>query len=289
MQRALGYQLEQRARDFLAGSSCRRIAIDSYMDGHERQRCELGEARCDVCQQDPRGSKRQAEDAQEGTGDVQEGTANVQEKTAEQTREAYKQAQQRAELERAMALERDRLEMRQRRRMQSVYNLERLEQHLERWSNVCAMCMAIHGEAAHHLWSKCPRATAQRTRDMEAKVSLIQRVAWQPYAYCLYCSVPQSICSLWEEKASEQGAFQRRRHGYCQYSRDMFKHAVAALLAFQGPACTLWLTLQMQEAAIVNGTEEERLRKWLGQKVQIGQRNASQMCCFLYAWEEGRM
>jgi hypothetical protein len=37
----------------------------------------------------------------------------------------------------------------------------------------------------------------------------------------------------------------------------------------------------------LDGSEEVRQRQWLGQKMQIGQRNASRMCSLLYAWEEG--
>jgi hypothetical protein len=43
----------------------------------------------------------------------------------------------------------------------------------------------------------------------------------------------------------------------------------------------------MQLARVLDGSEEVRQRQWLGQKMQIGQRNASRMCSLLSVWEEG--
>lgn len=45
----------------------------------------------------------------------------------------------------------------------------------------------------------------------------------------------------------------------------------------------------MQKDALVHGSHEERLRRWFGRKVKLGQRDASQMCRFWLAWEEGQM
>jgi hypothetical protein len=40
---------------------------------------------------------------------------------------------------------------------------------------------------------------------------------------------------------------------------------------------------------LVHGSEKARLSQWLGAKVKLGQREASQMCRLLYAWEAGEV
>ncbi|KAK7178306.1 hypothetical protein PSPO01_15647 [Paraphaeosphaeria sporulosa] len=77
-------------------------------------------------------------------------------------------------------------------------------------------------------------------------------------------------------------------HVLCQYG-GVLQQAVAALLAFQQPTCAPWLEQQLQDAVMVHGSVEARLYQWLGVKIKMGQRDASQMCRLLYAWEEGHM
>ncbi|PVH91867.1 hypothetical protein DM02DRAFT_734000 [Periconia macrospinosa] len=250
-----------------------------HMDGRlDRQRCEVGESKCDLCEQHPGGTKRPAvEEEQEEPEETQASIAAV---AAEE---------QRKELERAMAVEERRVEIQQRRRTeQMVYELERLEQHLERWSHACAICMAVQANPARHRWEECPKATEVQLKQMQAKVMSMHRVKWERYARCLYCWAPQAICNKWEE-TSTQGAFKTRgMHVPCQYE-GVLQRAVAALLAFQQSTCTPWLEQQMQDAAIVHGSDDVRLYKWLGLKIKMCQRDANQMCRLLYAWEEGHV
>ncbi|CAA9967161.1 ATP-dependent DNA helicase Q1 [Pyrenophora teres f. maculata] len=273
VKKTLGYKLEQPAKEFLTGELCRRIAIDKHMDGRQnRQQCELGESKCDICEQHSSGTKRQAvEEEQEEPEETQADTA------------AMAAEEQRKDLERAMVVEERRVEIQQRRRTeQAVYELERLEQHLQRWSNACAICMAIQANPARHCWKECPKATKVQIKLMQAKVTSMHHVKWEKYARCYYYWAPQAICDKWEE-TSIQGAFKTRgMHVLCQYN-GVLQQAVAALLTFQQPTCTPWLEQQMQDAAIVHGSNEVRLYKWLGLKIKIGQRDASQMCRLLYA------
>ncbi|KAE8822995.1 hypothetical protein HRS9122_10470 [Pyrenophora teres f. teres] len=142
VEKALGYKLERPAKEFLTGESCRRIAIDKHMDGRQnRQQCELGESKCDICEQHSSGTKRQAveEEQEEPEPETQADTA------------AMAAEEQRKDLERAMVVEERRVEIQQRRRTeQAVYELERLEQHLQRWSNACAIYIAIQANPARH-------------------------------------------------------------------------------------------------------------------------------------------
>ena len=122
---------------------------------------------------------------------------------------------------------------------------------------------------------------------MRASWTRTMGVKWAPYSKCNYCYSPQAICNKWEEDAHTQGGY-RSMGGRvpCQFDRVLPK-AVAGLLAFQEAACRPWMEAQMQRAMVVDGSFEARQRDWLGQKMQMGQRNVSRMCSLLYAWEEG--
>ncbi|KAI8931122.1 hypothetical protein NX059_012132 [Plenodomus lindquistii] len=213
--RALGYKMEPPVKEFLATQACRRVILDGYMDGRQdRQRCEAGESACDLCEAQPRGTKRAAE--KEAPEDI--GTE----------REA-----QRRKLEQAMAKEERRVELWERRKTEDVrYQLERLETYLDRWRHACAICMATKGETARHEWKACPHVSAAQAAQMKAQFTWLHRVKFEPFARCNYCWAPQALCNKWEE-TSEQGVFRSRgMKANCQYE-GVLQGAAAALLAFQ--------------------------------------------------------
>lgn len=280
--RELGRNLEPPVRAFLDADRCRRISIDEEMDARkDRQRCEPGEEKCDVCQQHPGGLKRAA---------VEEGPERQKEEQVQQaTTDAQRENEEVEKRMAAIAVERRRLEIRQRRKTERVaYELERLQRYFERWSQVCAICMARNGAAESHSWEECPAADTTQRQAMRDSVRWVDTVPFQPYSRCNFCWAPQAICNSWEEKMRVQGAFQRRENGSCQYV-DVLKHAVAALLAFQKPNCTEWLEEQQRKMGLVHGSAEERLSKWFGRKTKMEQRETSQMCRFLYAWEASQI
>lgn len=124
---------------------------------------------------------------------------------------------------------------------------------------------------------------------MEKGWMQMHRIKWDAFTKCNYCWAPQAICNKWVEDASTQGGYRSLGgRGVCQFNR-VLPEAVAALLAFQGALCGRWLEGQMLQSKMIDGSIEERQRQWLGRKMQMGQRNASGMCCLLYAWEEGQV
>lgn len=268
----LGYHLEQRARAYLEETSCRCIVIDGYMDGREdRQYCEMGEVKCDLCARTTRGTKRLMENERPPA-------------------EATPDEKKRRELVQLRRVREQAVELVQRRKTeQTAYELERLERHLQRWVHACAICMAVESATEKHRWEACPAASEEQMAAMMASYQSLHRVKWAPYARCNYCWAPQAVCSKWVENPTTQGGY-RSLGGRvaCQFER-ILPQAVAALLAFQGAVCRPWLETQMQLARVMDGSVEERWCQWLGQKLQMGQRNASRMCSVLCAWEEGHM
>lgn len=268
--KALGHRLEQRAKDYLNETTCRRIAIDRYMDGREdRRHCEVGEVRCDLCEAQLRGTKRQIED--KPPPDVMI-VGDTKRRRLEQARGVKEQA----------------IELIQRKKTDHVaYELERMERHLRRWLYMCVICMAVDGRAENHEWRACPTASEEQITAMEASYKQMNMVKWEPFAKCNYCFTPQAICNKWVEDPNTQGGYKSLGgRGICQFDR-VLPQAVAALLAFKASLCRPWLEEQMQQARVMDGSVEVRRRQWLGQKIQMGQRNASRMCSLLYAWEEG--
>ena len=170
-----------------------------------------------------------------------------------------------------------------------AYKLERVERHLQRWVSRCTICMAVDGQAEEHEWKACPMASEEQIATMETSWRNMHGVKWEAFAKCNYCFTPQAICNKWVEDPSTQGGYQSLGgRGVCQFDR-VLPQAVAAVLAFREVLCRPWLEQQMQQSRIIYGSVEERQRKWLGLRMQMGQRNASGMCKLLYAWEEGFM
>lgn len=277
LEKSLGYKLEPAAKDFLSAESCRRVALDRHMDGRQdRQQCEAGEAKCDLCEQLPRGVKRKtAEKEQDAEGQMS-------------TTAAAAAKARRKELEGLAALEERKIEIQLRRKTeQAGYQLERLRQHLDRWSKACVICMAAHAKSADHRWEHCQNASEAQINAVQEKIRWMHWVKWESYARCNYCWAPQALCNRWEE-TDTPGVFARRRNALCQYV-DVLQWAAAALLALRESACRPWLEQQMQKSAIVQGSYDEQLRKWLGLKTKMSEKDVSYMCCLLYAWEEGHV
>jgi superfamily II DNA helicase RecQ len=273
----LGRSLEPPSREFLDSSQCRRISVDVEMDGRlDRRQCEDSEEKCDSCQQYPRGTKRTTADLDQGSMSMQQGLEQKREK-------------ERREHMASMIIEQRRLETAQRQRTEQIsYELERLRSSLDLWNGACAICMACRGEVENHSWVNCPGAREAQFRALRDEVQWLESIQFGAYTRCTSCWAPQAVCTSWEEHARFQGAYQRRKGGTCQYM-DVLKTSVAALLVFQRKKCMEWLAEQMSVAGLVHGSERVRLGQWLGAKVKLGQREASQMCRFLYAWQDGQV
>jgi hypothetical protein len=151
----LGYCLEQRAKDYLNETVCRRIVIDRYMDGRgDRRGCEVGEARCDLCEANPRGTKRQNQaESQAAAVDAVDAADAVDKR--------------RRKLEQAQCAKEQEIKLIQRwKTEQTQYKLERVEQHLQRWVGVCAICMAVKGTREQHKWEEYPAASEEQVEAM---------------------------------------------------------------------------------------------------------------------------
>ncbi|KAF3032323.1 hypothetical protein E8E12_002729 [Didymella heteroderae] len=131
--------------------------------------------------------------------------------------------------------------------------------------------MAAHANSADHRWECCQNASEAQINAVRERVRWMHRVKWEGYARCNYCWAPQALCNRWEE-TDTPGAYARRRNALCQYV-DVLQRAAAALRALRESACRPWLEQQMQEAATVQGSYDEQLRKWLGLKTKMSEKD----------------
>jgi superfamily II DNA helicase RecQ len=267
--RALSAKLDSPAKAFLVSQVCRRIAIDEHMDGRgDRQQCEPGEDKCDKCSPSPHGVKRR-KDSVALQGKVH--TTNLSDFVTTISKQ-----------ERHLDI------LRRREEEAAAYELERLEQYLQRWVSACGLCMATRATPANHAGEACPEMTPPLRQRIDEKRMLLRRVRWEPYTSCLYCKAPQAVCLSWAE-ADVPGTFVRRKGGLCCQFDGVLEHAVAALLAYRQSTCMPWLRRQMERVGLTEGSDDDRLRNLLGKKSRMSQQQASQMARFLCAWEEGHV
>jgi hypothetical protein len=153
--------------------------IDRYMDRRgDRQGCEVGEARCDLCEANPRGTKRQNQ--------AKSQAAAVDAVDAVDAADAVDK--RRRELEQAQYAKEQEVELIQRQKTeQTRYELEQVEQHLQQWVGACAICIAVKGTREQHKWEECPAASEEQVEAMRVSCQQMQRVKWALFAKCNYC------------------------------------------------------------------------------------------------------
>jgi hypothetical protein len=114
-----------------------------------------------LCEANPRGTKRQKQ--------AESQAAAVDAVDAVDRR--------RRELEQAWCAKEQEVELIQRRKTEQIqYELERVEQHLQRWVDVCAICMAVKGTREPHEWKECPAASEEQVEAMRVSYRQMQRV-----------------------------------------------------------------------------------------------------------------
>jgi hypothetical protein len=102
--------------------------IDRYIDGRgDRRGCEVGEAQCNLCEANPRGTKRQNQ------AKSQAAAVDAVDKRRRKLKQARCAKEQEIEL------------IQQQKTEQTRYKLEQVEQHLQQWVGVCTICMAVKG------------------------------------------------------------------------------------------------------------------------------------------------
>jgi len=247
---------------YVSGRVCRRVVLDSMMDGREdRDGCEDGEELCDVCQ-------RRSEEVDLEELDISEDGEEVGMRERElAVQEARRQAISRA------AEGQEEFQLFQR----------RLEQRL---LDGCIFCLAGSGaEDRGHSGLRCPRALGMGGKVCESfqaagKMERFLR-RWgvvERFGCCIGCFVPQELCEAWEEDGV-RGGWQKRSGAKCQYEGIVVSTIAFVWTSLPNESNSLYRRFGFQEAE--GWSEEERTEqvwRWMGRRVDWAGLKASNIC-----------
>ncbi|KAI1663136.1 DEAD/DEAH box helicase [Pyrenophora tritici-repentis] len=275
VRRAEPRRLDDPSRDFLTGRVCRRIAVDTHMDGREdRRHCDEGEAACDLCAARLTGRKRPAEPS----APSEEGAV---------TPEAGADARAtRRRIERAVSLEQQQLDIQSRHdASRRAVQLKELDDELSDWRGKCALCMAWIQDEAEHLADACPFSPSCH-KHLATHVRHLEGIVWSPYTSCVACRVPQGLCARWEERP-EGGLFYDRGPDHCQYPGILLK-AVAALIYTHSEPFKVWIRPHLVQAGMADRpVTKEKYLQVLGKEAQLGGQKVSKLALFFHDWAAG--
>lgn len=232
--------MEVEMAQYLQTKACRRAVLDSVMDGREdREGCEEGEERCDLCG----GNQTQAVVVEEG--EEEEGERELEQLLRQ--REFLAQQEKRLQREEMTAV-------------------QRFEEKLQEISQACAWCKVSGKTDSGHRLEECPRESAKSVR--EGVKYMQKEIVWEKYSGCFECGLPQTICNRWEE-SGDGGSWARGREG-CQFSGVLIR-SVASIWVGAGEELEEWVAEQ-------GGDINNKFIKWMGQKVKWGELETNRMC-----------
>lgn len=292
-------RLGTHAKDFLQATHCRRVVINGLMDGQvDQEACKVGEAACDLCNARRRVLKRPANLASLPNSVAPPARASKP-PPAVLTSPDASNASNVADSPDALHAVADQLVGRVRQEQAHLdmlrrrvawdsgsLTLERLREHLTRWTDSCPTCHITLGRReAHGEGETCPKEGASGAfRYFWAQIG---KVEWAPYSCCQQCLAPQAICNRWRQ-TDEVGAFTDSGQDLCQF-KEVMLHTMASLAAFERKWVSEWAKLHLVEACTPVTFAPTKppwrmLAPMLAKRVKLGGRDASGMAQCLLAW-----
>lgn len=266
--------------EFVHEDQCRRIIMDRVMDGRDdRQRCEEGEERCDVCRRDDEmparltspvwsNDEHSQQDAfpDSGIGLSQSSPCP----TAAARQVGFQRQQHQRQWQRTQLYNEQREE---------ATEVDEFGQQLERWGPVCPLCR-MQGQDRHdHVLEGCPHPDIQdvlhKVQELQGQMHHPQKERFAPMSCCFTCGVPQSMCHRWRPKEG-QGGYVQDRQGQCQYPHIIVR--VVAVILRAGSDETRGEVHRWWQEESVDVTDVEAQMKWFGQKDDWGGIEASRLC-----------
>lgn len=205
----------------MQGDKCRRIVLDREVDGRvDRVDCEVGEERCDVCEQRPRAEKRrritvedvtevavreQSGEVSDVSGkaetdiDLQDGPEEDIEQEGDDLLGVEDALDKQSELEgvrlqNEFESEMARHELLRRKQIERALvehiSPEEMEAILQSWQDICVICRAKSLEYSDHMTDNCLRASDGDRDYWIAAHALMDELEFEPYACCKFCWSP---------------------------------------------------------------------------------------------------
>jgi hypothetical protein len=279
---------QEKINRFICGARCRRIELDSEMDGRtDRWRCEEGEERCDVCRAD---DLEAAEIEQQRDEEIIREEALQEEMSISITEDSEytgfysnyysnhiididipgEKAITPTGFNNEMITSVDRIqfvkqeEEQQQRHLdiiaenqQDAQEVWQLAEWLDRWVGKCAICYIKReiGEDVdtQHALRECGFEEERTIVEDEIQGLTIR---FQKFSGCVRCMVPQDICNRWELVGEGRKRFQEKKGEECQY-KGIVKAAVAGLFIIAPEAVIEKMYEWMRSEGVWVGREEK--------------------------------
>jgi hypothetical protein len=248
---------EERSVEYVEREECRRKILDMAMDGRiDRESCEEGEERCDIC-------RRMEEVSVEG--------AVGEDEEEEEDEGGYAEAR--------MAFDRQRRDIafqewqNKKQIMEEAAMASELEEYLESWAECCVICR-MGDEADEHRIEDCPlkknvgykEVVGFKTRIEE---NMFRVGGFEKYSGCFGCGLPYQVCKGWKVMDDDGGKYEKVRGVPCQYK--------GLLACFYGAACCIF----KDEVVGLSGQEvgSKGFFQWAGRRIPLwGGMETNEMC-----------
>jgi RecQ family ATP-dependent DNA helicase len=261
-----GQGWEEEVKEYVEGKSCRRVVLDSVMDGWtQRSGCEEGEEACDICT----GRQWEAvadEGEEEGLTEVGEERTNIE------IEEDFDRQRRQGQFERWKV---------EREAMDEGEEVEEFRRQLESWVGCCAVCRLAGESDVYHEMEDCPQRNGEKWATIELGIETMEREMFvkkrfEPFSGCFYCGLPQAMCDKWREVGGDGGRFAFVRGGQCQYSGLVAKVYAGVFAYFEDEAEEV-----MKEKMSKDGLDGEigvGWYKWLGGRIKWGGLETNRFC-----------
>ena len=253
------------AEDYVSGQTCRRVVLDSVMDGRmDRSSCEAGEEPCDVCQGDCDGADGGAEEDEEEC--------------------QLRQREVMVQVLRGRAMDRA---------AEAQLEFARFRGRLERQLAMgCVFCASGNTVELPHSVAACPGAASMDRPRAQAYWTMVRITRFmrragviERFGCCQGCLVPQEMCNGWEEN-NEEGGWTRRVGVDCQYESVLTSIVSCVGTALGDWSERLYHKLGFESTSPVSGKEDKELWTWLGKRsrwVSMDVSNICRVCYFMMA------
>jgi superfamily II DNA/RNA helicase len=311
-----GWQIEKGMKMFIQGDVCRRVPLDRHMDGRsDRQSCERGEERCDICCGAPRGTKRRriVVNNTDGQGEFRDNGGAEQaskrhqgepESEAEDNRGVHSWEEQTPAAEESDPVPRIESEPDQHRnerqveqqrqgvdREQAVYEhirhrqrqaqvgatevVEAIEQQLQQWVDGCPICIVRQRDGSDHSDWNTCPHDPAERQTVERVWRSLGQIQFERYAHCTKCWAPQAVCYSWEDISHSGPRRYRRRPGGACQFAGAVRDASAVVLGLCREGVADWIDEQAAKAGLAVESDHSDWEVW---RQWLGQRIPYQGC-----------
>lgn len=242
---------EEKTAEYVEKEQCRRITLDIAMDGRtDRDECEEGEEKCDVCRR-------------RGSGETEETAGSHDDEAYDEARTTFESQRREIQFQEWEDMQRV---------MKEAATADELEGHLEDWGDCCVICR-MGDESDTHTIENCPFKRTAGHREVIENMSRMQREVFEKkrlanFSGCFGCGLPYKTCNGWKAAIGDEGRYTKIRGGQCQHKGLLARFYGAALHIFK------------EKIEMVSGKDTETgFYEWAGSRIaQWGGMETNEMC-----------